>query len=72
MSEKTNIKKKIKYIIIAIHALLTLAFAPLVFENVGVNPFMSKVVREVISSRGEIVMSYIYTEITALFLEFCF
>lgn len=72
MSEKTNKKKKIKYIIIAIHALLTLAFAPLVFENVGVNPFMSKVVREVISSRGEIVMSYIYTEITALVLVFLF
>ena len=70
MLEK-NPHTKIKYIIMAIHALLTFVFARLVLRNIGYNPSGTKVVNDIVSVKTETVTAYVFSEIFALIIIYC-
>ena len=60
----------IKYIIMAINALLTVPFSKLVFRNIGYNPSGTKPIREVISLKAENIIAYAFSELFALIMIF--
>ena len=61
----------IKYIIMAIHAVLTFLFSKIVYRNIGYIPSGTKPIKEIVSLNTEIIIAYIFSEIFALIIIFC-
>lgn len=60
----------IKYIIMAIHAVLTFLFSKIVFRNVGYIPSGTKPINEIISLKAETIIAYVFSELFALILVY--
>ncbi len=60
--------KRTRFIVMAIHAILTFIWAGKVFKNIGVIPAGSVAIKMNVSDRFEQAMAYIFTELIAIIL----